>query len=142
MEIKKPPGIIVALDIPLQKASKLVRELEKVEDKIAAYKISSLQAMEVGLKQVVAELRLATKIPLIYDHQKGATDIPEIAEQQVNLGAAAGIDSFIGVPQGAGKKTLESFVNACKKIILSQLFSFSWFWSTGGASCRGSKKRG
>ncbi len=115
MEIKKPPGIIVALDIPLQKASKLVRELEKVEDKIAGYKISSLQAMEAGLKAVVSELRLATKVPLIYDHQKGATDIPEISAQQVSVAAAAGVDSFIGVPLGAGGKTLESFVDACKK---------------------------
>ena len=115
MDFEKPPSIIVSLDLPLQKASKLVRELEKVEGKIAAYKISSLQAMESGLKQAVAELRLATQIPLIYDHQKGGTDIPEMVEQQVKLAADAGINSFIGVPQGAGRKSLESFVNACKK---------------------------
>lgn len=113
--MKKPPLIIVSLDIPLQKASRLVRELKKVEDKIGAYKISSLQVMETGLKAVVAELRLATKVPLIYDHQKGATDIPEVVEQQVKLAADMEVDAFIGVPQGAGSKSLESFVSACKK---------------------------
>ena len=112
MNFKKTPSIIVALDIPLQKASRLVRGLEKVEDKIAAYKISSLQVMESGLKQVVAELRLATKLPFIYDHQKGATDIPEIVEQQVKMAADSEVNAFIGVPQGAGGKTLESFANA------------------------------
>jgi len=115
MGLKKPPAIIVSLDIPLQRASRLVRELEKVEDRIAAYKISSLQVMESGLKAVVKELRLATKIPLIYDHQKGATDIPEIVEQQVKTAADSGVNAFIGVPQGAGGKTLESFVNSCRK---------------------------
>ena len=113
--MKKPPSIIVALDIPLQKASRLVRDLEKVEDKIAAYKISSLQVMESGLKSVVAELRLATKLPLIYDHQKGATDIPEIVEQQVKSASDYGVNAFIGVPQGAGSKSLESFVSACQR---------------------------
>lgn len=115
MDFKKLPAIIVSLDMPLQKASKLVRGLEGVEDKIAAYKVSSLQAMEAGLRATAAELRLSTKIPLIYDHQKGCTDVPEIVEQQVKFAAEAGVDSFIGVPHGAGRKSLESFVAACKK---------------------------
>src|SRR3989344_2705267 len=115
MGFKKPPSIIVSLDMPLQKASKLVRELERAEGKIAAYKVSYLQAMESGLRATAAELRLSTALPLIYDHQKGATDIPEIIEQQVKSAADSGIDSFIGVPQGAGRKSVESFVNACNK---------------------------
>ncbi len=113
--MKKPPSIIVALDLPLQKASRLVRDLEKVENQIAAYKISSLQVMESGLKQAVAELRLATTLPLIYDHQKGATDIPAIIEKQVQAVSEAGANAFIAVPHGAGLKSLESFVQSCKK---------------------------
>lgn len=115
MDLKKPPGIIPALDLPIAEAGKLVQKLNDVEDKIAAYKIGSLHAFEIGLKGAVAELRNFTELPIIYDHQKGCTDIPAISARQVKLAAEYGVNSFIAVPLGAGGETLTSFVDAANE---------------------------
>jgi len=115
MELIKPPGIIIALDIGLAEAGALVQKLKPVEDKIAGYKVSSLNAIEHGLKATVAELRQFTEKPIIYDHQKGGTDIPTITEKQIKLAAECGVNSFIAVPLGAGGETLTAFVNACNE---------------------------
>ena len=115
MKIKNPPSIILALDIPIKQAEKLMQMLKPVEDKIAALKIGSLQIMEIGLKKAIADLRVFTELPVIYDHQKGCTDIPEIVGQQVEMAANSGADMCIAVPHGAGPKSLESFVNTCKR---------------------------
>jgi orotidine-5'-phosphate decarboxylase len=115
MNLEITPGIIIALDIPISEAGALVQKLKPVEDKIAGYKVSSLNAMENGLKATVAELRQFTEKPIIYDHQKGGTDIPNIVEKQVKLASECGINSFIAVPLGAGSETLTAFVNACKE---------------------------
>jgi len=112
--LKKPPAVIPALDVSVEEAVELVRKLSSAEDMIAAYKISSLHALESGLRETVAKLREVTQLPIIYDHQKGCTDIPKIAEKQVKLAAECGVNSFIAVPLGAGGETLIAFVNACK----------------------------
>ncbi len=119
MDFKKPPSVIVALDMPAAGAGKLVQALGPAEDKIAAYKIGSINVLEIGIKETVAELRNFTKLPIIYDHQKGSTDIPEIVAKQVEIAANGGVDSLIAVPLGAGGKSLEFFADACreKKII-------------------------
>lgn len=114
MKLRKPPAVIIALDLEIQKAVQLVKSLKGVEDKIAALKIGSLQSMGMGLKAAVSELRVFTSLPIIYDHQKGCTDIPEIIEKQVKAAKECSIDSMIAVPQGAGSKSLESFVQTCK----------------------------
>ncbi|MFH1450467.1 MAG: orotidine 5'-phosphate decarboxylase / HUMPS family protein [archaeon] len=115
MDLIKPPGIIVALDISLSESCALVQKLKPAEDKIAGYKVSSLTVLEHGLNAIVAELKKFTKKPIIYDHQKGCTDIPKIVEKQVKLAADCGINSFIAVPLGAGSETMAAFVNACKE---------------------------
>jgi len=115
MDLGKKPGIIPALDISVGEAGELIQKLGEVEDYIAAYKISSLHAFEFGLKGTVAELRKFTEKPIIYDHQKAATDIPSIVEKQAKAAAEYGVNAFIGVPLGAGSKTLEAFVGACKE---------------------------
>ncbi|MFO7872626.1 MAG: orotidine 5'-phosphate decarboxylase / HUMPS family protein [Candidatus Undinarchaeales archaeon] len=114
-KLRKPPAIIPSLDLNLEDATDLLSDLADVEDKIAAYKVSSLQVLEMGLEKVLEELRAYTSLPLIYDHQKACTDIPAIVTNQVDAVASLGIDSFIAVPQGAGSKSLENFVKASKK---------------------------
>ncbi|MFH1424904.1 MAG: orotidine 5'-phosphate decarboxylase / HUMPS family protein [archaeon] len=116
MELKQAPAIIPALDLPIAEAGELVAKLKDVEDKIAAYKISSLHAFECGLKVAVDELRKHTELPIIYDHQKGCTDIPAITEKQVRLAKKLGVDAFIAVPLGAGGGTLSAFVNTAKEV--------------------------
>lgn len=114
INLRKPPALIPSLDLKLDKATELITKLADVEDKIAAYKMSSLQVMERGLLEATEELKAYTSLPIIYDHQKASTDIPSIVKSQVELVASFGVDVFIAVPQGAGSKTLESFVKTCK----------------------------
>lgn len=113
MPLRKPPALIIALDLELGKAVQLAKNLSSVKDKIAAFKIGSLQSMSQGLKAAVSGLRVFTDMPIIYDHQKGCTDIPEIVEKQVRAAKECGIDFMIAVPQSAGSKSLESFVKVC-----------------------------
>lgn len=115
MNLEKPPKIIVALDLPLSEACALVGKLKSTEDKIAGYKVSSLNAIEHGLKKTISDLREVTDKPIIYDHQKAATDIPKITDRQVRLAAECGVNSFIAVPLGAGSETLTAFVTACNE---------------------------
>lgn len=112
---REPPAIIPSLDLSLEKAKDLLSDLGNVYDKLGGIKIGSLQAMEIGLGATIEELRAYTKVPIIYDHQKACTDIPSIVEKQVKSVASFGINGFIGVPQGAGSKSLESFVKACNE---------------------------
>jgi orotidine-5'-phosphate decarboxylase len=113
MKLKKPPGIIPALDLNLEDAIVLLEKLKPVEDKLAALKIGSLQAMDMGLTEAVSKLRDKSSLPIIYDHQKACTDIPSIVEKQVKMVSDCGASAFIAVPLGAGPKSLESFVKAC-----------------------------
>ncbi|MFQ5892614.1 MAG: orotidine 5'-phosphate decarboxylase / HUMPS family protein [Candidatus Methanofastidiosia archaeon] len=111
---EKEPGIIPALDVRLSKAEELVRELKDIEE-ISAFKISSLLVLEHGLREVAKRLK-TYEVNLIYDHQKGCTDIPEIVSMQVEMAAKYKIDAFIAVPLGAGSASLEAFLNACKAL--------------------------
>ena len=111
---KKAPAIIPAFDIDVEGSINLAQRLSSAEDKIAAYKLSSLNVLESGLKNVIEQLRSFTQSLIIYDHQKLCTDIPIIVEKQVKLCASSGVDALIGVPLGAGPRTLEKFVGACQ----------------------------
>lgn len=117
------PGIVVALDCPLDEAKNIVDETSDLQGSgITGYKISSLTVEEYGFKEV--HNTLCTHLGsggdgyFIYDKQKGATDVPFIVKQQVELAAKYWMDAYIGSPLGAGsnedpKGTLETFVETC-----------------------------
>lgn len=105
--------IIPALDVDEKKAFELLRKLSEVRSLLAGIKVGSLLAYEESIR-ILEELKDVGGVPIIFDGQKLATDIPEVVIEQVEQIARAGADQIIACPMGGGSKTLEVFVKTCK----------------------------
>lgn len=120
--IQASRSVIPACDVPT---------LEKVRDLVAAtwdlpgiggYKIGLELVIRYGLPAVVRAINETIKvsdhdpepplIPVIYDHQKGGNDIPELGKKFAEAVAEAGVDAVILFPF-AGPTTLTKWVLAC-----------------------------
>ena len=76
--IKLKKSIIPSCDVnSLQKLTKLVKSTCSVNG-VGAYKVGFELVIPYGIDKVVATIRKYTKLPIIYDHQKAGTDIPEM----------------------------------------------------------------
>jgi len=112
--IKRERSIIPACDVNSpEMLEKLVEETCGVEG-IGAYKVGLELAIPFGLKKVVEAVRKYTELPIIYDHQKAATDIPELGEKFVNACKSCGADAIIFFPQ-AGPATERAWIESAKK---------------------------
>jgi len=110
--IKLNKSIIPSCDISdLTKLKNLVKETCSVEG-IGAYKIGLELCIPYGLYPVLDTIRKHTDLPIIYDHQKAATDIPELGEKFAK--AVKGVDAVILFPL-TGPETEKAWINACKK---------------------------
>ena len=110
--IKLDKSIIPSCDVPdLIKLKNLVKETCSVEG-IGAYKIGLELCIPYGICQVIDAIRKYTNLPIIYDHQKAATDIPELGEKFAK--AVKGVDAVILFPL-AGPETEIEWVKACKE---------------------------
>ena len=110
--IKLKRSIIPACDVSsLKLLDKLVKETCKVKG-IGAYKIGLELVIPFGIKEVIKTIRKRTDLPIIYDHQKAATDIPEMGEKFMK--AVKGVDSVILFPM-AGPVTEEKWIKAAFK---------------------------
>lgn len=110
--ITLPRTIIPACDVDLVKFEQLVSDTHDI-DKVGAYKIGFALGLSHGLKKIVEVTRKYTAKPLIYDHQKAATDIPETGTIFAKIIAEAGIDAVILFPQ-AGPVTLRAWIQAAQ----------------------------
>jgi len=116
-KIKLKKSIIPACDVDsLDGLKKIVKATCEVKG-IGAYKVGFELAIPFGLKKVVDEIRKLTKLPIIYDHQKAGTDIPEKGESFMKACKDSGVDYVILFPQ-AGPVTEEAWINAAKKFEL------------------------
>ena len=110
--IKSNKSIIPSCDVyDLTKLKNLIRETCSVEG-IGAYKIGLELALRFGIPSVVDETRKQTDLPIIYDHQKAATDIPELGEKFAH--AVKGVDAEILFPF-TGPETEKAWIKACRK---------------------------
>src|SRR3989338_159329 len=110
--IKRERSIIPACDVNSpEMLEKLVEETCGVEG-IGAYKVGLELAIPFGLKKVVEAVRKFTELPIIYDHQKAATDIPELGEKFAK--AVKGVNAVILFPF-TGPETEKAWIQACKK---------------------------
>jgi orotidine-5'-phosphate decarboxylase len=110
--IKLNKSIIPSCDISdLTRLKNLVKETCSVEG-IGAYKIGLELCIPYGLYPVLDTIRKHTDLPIIYDHQKAATDIPELGEKFAK--AVKGVDAVILFPL-TGPETEKAWINACKK---------------------------
>lgn len=107
-------SLIPACDVPtIMQFSELAEKTAGVK-KIGAYKIGFELALRYGLKKVTEVAREHTGKPLIYDHQKAATDIPDIAGKFASVCKKAGVDAVIIFPM-AGPETEKAWIGACMK---------------------------
>ncbi|MBI2659496.1 orotidine 5'-phosphate decarboxylase [Candidatus Woesearchaeota archaeon] len=110
--IKLKKSIIVACDVDsLEKLSKLVKSTCSVKG-IGAYKIGFEIVIPFGMKAAVKTIRKFTKLPIIYDHQKAGTDIPEMGSKFMKACKLA--DAVILFPQ-AGPETEVAWIKAAQK---------------------------
>ena len=76
--MKRVRKLIPALDTDdLQKMEALVRSVDE-SPLIYGYKIGFIAGLTHGLGRVVQTIRRHSSKPIIYDHQKAATDIPDM----------------------------------------------------------------
>lgn len=112
--IKYDRSVVVACDVKTFKEfENLVKQTYDVEG-IGGYKIGSVLTIKYGLPRIVKSIRKFTDLPILYDHQKGMTDIPDLAEYFASTLKEVGADALIGFPL-SGPLTEEKWIDACKK---------------------------
>ena len=100
--IKLNKSVIPSCDVSdLEKLKNLVKETCSVEG-IGAYKIGLELCIPFGIRKVIDTIRKYTNLPIIYDHQKAATDIPDLGEKFAK--AVKGVNAVILFPL-AGPET-------------------------------------
>ncbi|MFZ2958189.1 MAG: orotidine 5'-phosphate decarboxylase / HUMPS family protein [Candidatus Ozemobacteraceae bacterium] len=133
---KKVIRFIPSLDVTnLSQAKKIVQDVAGL-DCVYGYKVGFSLGLSHGLPLVVKAIRSISDKPIIYDHQKGATDIPDTGSLFAETLAFAGIDEAILFPQ-AGPRTLRAWIAALKergiKVIVGGIMTHdSYLVSEGG----------
>jgi len=114
--IKLERSIIPSCDVSnLEKLNELVKETCNVEG-IGAYKIGFELALKFGIPSVVEVIRKHTTLPIIYDHQKAGTDIPEMGDKFME--SVEGVDAIILFPV-MGPITEKAWIKAAKEAKLN-----------------------
>ena len=109
--IKQEKGIIIAADVSSLHDLRPIVEICKYVPEVVAIKIGFSLALRYGLPAIVESVNKYSNIPVIYDHQKAATDIPQMGKPFAELCHDAGVKGVIFFPL-SGPKTLEGFVHA------------------------------
>ena len=118
--------VIPALDVTdLDRVSALAAAIGR-HPGVYGFKVGFSLGLAHGLHAVVDRIRVHSDKPVIYDHQKAATDIPDTGALFARTLADAGIDEGILFPQ-AGPATLEAWVAALRdaglKVIVGGLMT-------------------
>ncbi|HLD00350.1 MAG TPA: orotidine 5'-phosphate decarboxylase / HUMPS family protein [Candidatus Nanoarchaeia archaeon] len=103
-------SIIPACDVPLDLYEKIVRDTADIEG-VGAYKIGFELGLGYGLPRIVELTRKYNKKPIIYDHQKAGTDIPDTGKNFARTMKNAGVDAVIFFPQ-SGPETEKAWIEA------------------------------
>lgn len=113
MIIKKEKTIMIACDVDAPRFEQIVKQTADM-GAVGSYKIGFYLALKYGLPQIAKIAREYTDKPLVYDHQKAATDIPETGKMFAEACASSGIDAVILFPQ-AGPETEKAWIYYCKQ---------------------------
>lgn len=108
--IKIDKSIIPACDVPLELYEEIVKSTADI-DGVGGYKIGFMLGLTYGLPKIVEMTRKYSDKPVIYDHQKSGTDIPDTGAKFVKTCKDAGIDAIIIFPQ-AGPETEKAWIKA------------------------------
>ncbi len=103
--------MIPALDITdLGQIKELIKKIDS-SDFVYGYKAGFSLGLTHGLPKVVDAIRSVSEKPIIYDHQKAATDIPDTGKLFNKIMKESGINEVILFPQ-AGPVTLKAWVES------------------------------
>lgn len=108
--IKRQRSIIPACDVSLEVYEEIVRETSDIEG-IGGYKVGFFLGLKHGLQKIVEVTRKYTDKPIIYDHQKAGTDIPDTGKKFMDVCKRAGIDAVILFPQ-SGPETERAWIES------------------------------
>ncbi|MGC1121423.1 MAG: orotidine 5'-phosphate decarboxylase / HUMPS family protein [Candidatus Methanofastidiosia archaeon] len=107
-------GIIVACDVEsIDRFRRILEETSSIEG-IVGYKIGCLLVLRYGLSQLMETTKETTDLPVIYDHQKAGTDIPQLGEDFAQVCADGEVSGVIVFPQ-SGPVTEDAFISALLK---------------------------
>ncbi|OHE26291.1 MAG: hypothetical protein A2Z84_07975 [Tenericutes bacterium GWA2_35_7] len=110
--IKLKKSIIPSCDVDsLDRLKRLVKETCSVNG-VGAYKIGFEIVIPFGINNVISAIREITDLPIIYDHQKAGTDIPDTGDKFMK--ACKNADAVILFPQ-AGPETETAWIKASQK---------------------------
>ena len=110
-------GIIIAADVATLSDLRALVTMAATAPDVVAIKIGFTLALRHGLPAAVNVVNEVPHcmgrlpLPVIYDHQKAGTDIPQMGKPFCEACREAGAQAVIFFPQ-AGPKTLEGFVRA------------------------------
>lgn len=107
-------SIVIACDVDFSRFEHLIRATADIPQ-VGGYKIGATLALQEGLKRVLDVARRHTDKPLIYDHQKAATDIPDTAAAFMSVLKTAGVDALILFPL-AGPITETAWIKAAHSV--------------------------
>ncbi len=108
--IEQEKSIIPACNVPLDLYETIVRDTADLKG-VGAYYVGFELGLTNGLQRVVELTRKYTSKPIIYDHQKAATDIPDMGKNFARTVKSAGIDAVILFPQ-SGPTTEKVWIEA------------------------------
>lgn len=112
--IKRDRSVIPACDVRyLEELKRLVDSTCEVEG-IGGYKVGFSLVLRYGLPTVCETIKKITDLPIIYDHQKGGTDIPETGGLFAKVCKESGADAVILFPF-TGPMTEMAWIEACKR---------------------------
>ncbi|MFH0701199.1 MAG: orotidine 5'-phosphate decarboxylase / HUMPS family protein [Candidatus Woesearchaeota archaeon] len=103
-------SIIPACDVDLGLFEKILQETADIE-KVGGYKVGFKLGLLYGLPRIVEVARKYTNKPIIYDHQKAGTDIPDTGKDFADVMVRSGINAVIFFPQ-SGPVTQNAWIES------------------------------
>lgn len=111
--IQRNRSVVPACDVYLYMFEEIVKQTADISG-IGAYKVG-VAFLDIGLKAVVDIARKHTNKPIIYDHQKAGTDIPEATPDKfMESMVRSGINAVILFPE-AGPITEYEWIKAAQE---------------------------
>jgi len=107
--IEADKSVVVACDVEsIEHFEELVKQTADLPG-IGGFKVGFELGLAYGLPRVMEAARKHTNKPVIYDHQKAATDIPETGKKFARVCKSSGIDTVIFFPE-AGPETERAWI--------------------------------
>lgn len=115
--ISIPRSIIPAIDTDdILLFEKIVKETCDFKE-VGAYKLGATIGLKYGLNQIVKIARQLCNKPLIYDHQKAGTDIPDTGKAFTKMLKDCGMDALIIFPL-TGPASQVAWIKAAQEVEL------------------------